>query len=81
MDSERLNHLHFIIMSLSKLPNFNRQHFLLKSCSVEINYIKAVFFTPLSTAFDVVLFQVPGYVSCRHNRNQKWPRKICLISK
>lgn len=56
MDSERLSHLHFIILSLSKLPNFNRQHFLLKSCSVEINYIKAVFFTPLSTAFDVVFF-------------------------
>lgn len=57
MDSERLSHLHFIILSLSKLPNFNRQHFLLKSCSVEINYIKAVFFTPLSTAFDVVFFR------------------------
>lgn len=52
--SDRLNHLHFIIISLSKLPTLNRQHFLLKYCSVEINCIKAVFFTALSTAFDVV---------------------------
>ena len=84
MDSDRLNHLHFIIISLSKLPSLNRQHFLLKYCSVEINCIKAVFFTALSTAFDVflsVLFQAPGYIFCRHNRNQKEPRKVCLISK
>lgn len=82
--SDRLNHLHFIIISSSKLPNLNRQHFLLKYCSVEINCIKAVFFTALSTAFDVVSFRSvsgAGLHICRHNRNQKWPRKVCLISK
>lgn len=85
MDSDRLNHLHFIIISLSKLPSLNRQHFLLKYCSVEINCIKAVFFTPLCPRhlmlFLSVLFQAPGYIFCRHNRNQKGPRKVCLISK